>query len=151
MVDEIKKYFFRENKDKGIEKPLDPMTCEMSIMIEKKLRYTRFISTVELEKLNTCHNLEELNNYFKMEEEILNIVLKKDSNLKNKSKFQTYVKFDESNEAILSLIQDYVSFYYFFKYAAKDFNSENIIWVKIFVEKNKNDRFFMSNIEVVNK
>ena len=71
-----------KNNWNQISEKLDPMTCQLWVMMVEKLRYTRFISTKELEKLKTCNNLKELDKYFKLEGKILKIIFRDNPELK---------------------------------------------------------------------
>jgi len=81
-------------------------------MMVEKLRYTRFISTKELEKLKTCNNLKELDKYFKLEGKILKIIFRDNPELKKKLKFTKFVSIEVKNQEILQLIEEYVSIDY---------------------------------------
>ena len=113
---------------KNIDSPksLDPMTCELAIDLHEKLRHTRFISTKELKKLNTCYNIKKLHRYFEIENNILDILFTKDINLKNQTTSKIFIEIDNRNEVILDLIQEYVSIDYI-RHSTTDFKDENIL------------------------
>lgn len=138
-----------ENNSDNSNKTLDPLTCQLWVMMVEKLRYTRFISTKELEKLKTCNNLNKLDDYFKWESKILEIIFDKNPKLQKKNKFQIFIKLDVENEEILDLLQAYVSIDYI-RLLNTGFDENDIEWVKIFIEK-QNERFYISNIKIVNK
>ncbi|MDD2891860.1 MAG: hypothetical protein PHQ95_02740 [Candidatus Gracilibacteria bacterium] len=131
------------------QESLSPMTCELVIDLHEKLRYTRFISTMELEKLNTCHNIERLHKYFEIENKILDSIFIKNPDFKNKLSFQIFIELNTENEAVLELIQEYTSIDYI-RHSAKDFKDENISGIRVFGKKNKK-RFYISDIEIENK
>jgi len=139
-----------KNNWNQISEKLDPMTCQLWVMMVEKLRYTRFISTKELEKLKTCNNLKELDKYFKLEGKILKIIFRDNPELKKKLKFTKFVSIEVKNQEILQLIEEYVSIDYI-RWNAKDFSDENILWVKLFIQRDINNKFFISNIEIINK
>lgn len=140
---------YKNNQYKDPDK-LDQMTCQLWVMMHEKLRYTRFISTKELEKLNTCNNLDELEKYFELEKKILKIIFLENPELERKLKFSKFVTIEIKNSEILWLIQEYVSIDYI-RANAKDFKDDNISWLKIYIQKDTKDRFYISNIDVVNK
>lgn len=128
---------------------LDTLTCQLWVMLIDKLRYTRFISTKELEKLKTCNNLNELEKYFELEKKILAIIFRENPELEKKIKFTKIISIEIKNTEILNLIQEYVSIDYIISNAT-DFNDENIKSIKLYIQKDSKDRFYISNIEILN-
>jgi len=128
---------------------LDTLTCELWVWIAKELKYTRFISTKELEKLKTCHNIDELKVFFELEKKILSIIFEKNPNLKKENNFEINIDIDGKNEELLILISDFTTTHYILL-NTKDRKYTNINWLKLYIEKNEKWRFYISNIEVIN-
>lgn len=139
-----------DNNWNQLSQPLDPMTCQLWVMMVEKLRYTKFISTKELEKLKTCSNLDELDKYFEWEKKILEIIFRENPELEKKIKFSKFISLEIKNQEILDLIEKYVSIDYV-RSNTKNFNDENLLWVKLYIQKSSNNRFYISNIEILNK
>lgn len=141
---------YQNNQYKYSDKKLDPLTCQLWVMMVDKLRYTRFISTKELEKLNTCNSLDELEKYFELEKKILKIIFLENPELEKELRFDKFLTIETKNSEILWLIEEYVSIDYI-RANAKDFKDDNISWLRVFVQRDSKNRFYISNIEVVNK
>lgn len=129
---------------------LDSLVCELWVMMVDKLRYTRFISTKELEKLKTCKNLHELDIYFEMEKKILEMLFSQNPSLKRQKSFSKEISLEIENEPILNLIQEYTSIDYI-RANTTNFDDENVKWVKLYIKRDSQNRFYISNIEIVNK
>lgn len=134
--------------DTTYNKPLDPLTCELAVSIHEQLRYTTFISTKELQKLQTCHNLEKLNKYFELEQKILDRVFLENPELKKKKYFIKSIEIDMKNYDILSLIQEYISIDYIRK-SAQSFGEENIKKLDLYIKKDTWGRFYISDIKIL--
>lgn len=130
------------------DKPLDPLTCELAVSIHEHLRYTTFISTKELSKLNTCHNLDKLQKYFELEQKILEIIFLQNPELKKKKTFTKTIEIDMKNYDILWLIQEYISIDYIRK-SAQPFGEENIRNLDLYIKKDERGRFYISNIKIL--
>lgn len=129
---------------------LDPLTCEIWVNLVEQLRYSTFISTKELEKLSTCHNLDKLENYFQLEKEILQIIFAKNPRLKKEKSFTHLINITPKNIKILGLIESYVSMDYI-RRNTKEFKDENISWIKLYFETDSKNRVYISDIEVISK
>lgn len=134
--------------DTTYNKPLDPLACELAVAIHEHLRHTIFISTKELQKLQTCHNLETLQKYFEIEQKILERVFLESPELKKKKSFIKSVEIDMRNYDILSLIQEYISIDYIRK-TAQSFWEENIKKLDLYIKKDKGGRFYISDIKIL--
>lgn len=139
-----------QNFNKQTQFNSEDFFCELSIMMHEKLRYTKFISTCELEKLKTCNNFENLNKYFEIEKKILDLLFLNYPNLKNKKKFQKSIKLEEKNKEILSLIEEFVSVDYI-RMWTKNIKPENLIGIKIFINSDSKNRHYISDIKILNK
>lgn len=95
--------------ENNTQEPLDPMVCELTVMMHEKLRYTRFISTKELEKLWTCHNLEQLDKYIQLEQEIFQDFFEKYPKLSNQANFSKIIPLQEKYFDLLKLIEQFTS------------------------------------------
>lgn len=135
-------------KNSYISEPLDPLTCELAVAIHERLRYTTFISTQELSKLNTCHNLDKLQKYFELEQKILDIVFTQNIKLKNKKSFTHSIEIDMKNYDILSFIQEYISIDYIRK-SAQPFGEENIKKLDLYIKKDGWGKFYISDIKIL--
>ena len=120
--------------DTTYNKPLDPLTCELAVAIHEHLRHTAFISTKELQKLETCHNLDKLQKYFEIEQKILENIFLQNPELKKKKSFIKSIEIDMKNYDILSLIQEYISIDYIRK-SAQSFGEENIKKLDLYIKK----------------
>lgn len=128
---------------------LDSFTCKLWVMLASELKYDRFISTKELEKLKTCNDLGELSESFELEKQILDIIFLNNPDLKKKDKFTEIVQIKIENYEILDLIEKFVSYSYIIA-NTKDYDEDNIEAIKIYVEKDLKGRFYISFVEVLN-
>ncbi len=127
---------------------LDPLTCELAVWIHEYLRFTNFISTKELSKLKTCHNLDTLQKYFELERQILEIIFWENPKLKTKKSFIKDIELDMKNFDMISLIEEYVSIDYI-RRQANGFEEENVKKIRLFISKDEKGRFYIWNIKIL--
>lgn len=133
-------------KLKNQDKKLDPITCELAVEIHDKMRYTHFMTTKELEKLQTCHNLEKVKKFFEWEKEILEIIFLENPQLEKKKDFVISIPTMEVNFPLLELIEAFSSVEYIIY---KAWGSPNIKALELSIKKDKNKKFYISNMEVI--
>lgn len=144
MSKETLQYSESNNQD-----PLDPMVCELAVMMHEKLRYTRFISTREFEKLSTCHNLEQLDNYIQLEQEIFAQFFEKYPKLKNQANFTKTIPLQEEYFDLLKWIEQFTSSDYLRTFEKWN-EDKTFSGVKIEV-KTHNNKKYLAGVELVFK
>lgn len=128
--------------------PLHPITCELAVWIHEHLRATTFISTKELSKLKTCHNLDKLQQYFELETEILEIIFLENPKLKHKKSFVKDIELDMKNFDMISLIEEYVSIEYI-RNQVDGFENQDVKKIRLFISKDEKGRFYIWNIKIL--
>lgn len=125
---------------------LDPITCELAVAVHDKMRYTHFMTTKELDKLQTCHNLEKVKKFFEWEREVLEIIFTENPKLQKKNNFVVSIPTTEANFALLELVESFTSIEYIIH---KSSWNPNIKSLDLSITKDKNGKFYISNMDVI--
>lgn len=130
------------------------LTCELQRLHFLNSKDYKFLSTIELQKLTTCKDLQEFRDHIQNEKKILDYIFDNIAEKNWSNDIILDIFLGEDNDTLLKLIIDFIPFDYFINQWKKD---DLVIWgneipfLRILIKKDKSRNIFYIESIVLDK